>query len=563
AGLMNPSETILHLTVDQGDGIKEKRLATAAEAAQLRDQGVVISDSKTLKDQGTPWKISGAEAREEDILITQTAGSTRDVIDAYGLPLEALRNRITGETIDKVAYIELKDTIDDQFYSFAIRQIQRAVNQNVELIIFEIDSPGGGLLHSADIANTIANLREKDIKTVAFVREQAYSGGTIVALGCDEIYMLPEATIGDAIPVLFLEGQALKDTEGKVLSAERELMHQLAERKNRPPALLEAIADIDLEVFEVTHRKTGRVWFMSEAEIHASGEEWLQGALVPETRKGVALTVGGRRAAELRIAEPPVTDLEDLRARLGIPQDIKFRRIERTWVDHVVFKLNGPAMTGLLFFIGVICIYLELHTMTGFFGIISVLAFGVFFWSKIMGGTAGGLEVILFLIGIGCLALEIFVIPGFGVFGISGILLLLVSLVMASQTFGGITAEYDLIQAGRSVAMFGVALFAVMVTGLLLSSFLPKIPFLRGMILDPPGGLAADGPRLRPELAAAAHPLMASRGRSVTVLRPAGKARLDGQIVDVISDGPFIMEDKDIEVVRITGNRIVVREVQA
>ncbi len=561
-GLLDPAVTIFQLTLDQGDGVKEKRLATEHEARQLREQGVVIADSHTLKEGGTAWKISGAQAREEDILAMRTAGSRRDVIDAYGLPLEAMRDQMPGDRVEKVAYIELKDEIDALFYSFAQRQIDRAVQLGVKLIIFEIDSPGGSLMYSRDLAFLIADLENREIKSVAYIPDKAYSGGTIVALGCDEIYMRSDATLGDAIPIVFAEGQFI-NADGKVLSVETEMLRELGERKHRPAAILEAIADSELEVYEVTHRTTGRVWYMSETEIHETGDEWLQGPLVHESRKGVAITVSGRRAAELKIAEPPVADVDELRERLGIPLDLAFKRIERNWVDTTVFVLNNNWVTGFLFFIAVIGLYLELHTMTGFFGICSVVAFSLFFWSKVMGGTAGGLEIVLFLIGAGCLAMEIFVIPGFGVFGISGILLVLASLVMAGQSFSMVTAEYDLMQAGRSIAMFAASLVAVLFTGVALSHFLPRIPFLKDMILAPPGLAGASGPRLRPDAEQSGHPLMGQQGPAVTVLRPAGKARLSGQLVDVVSDGPFIAEGSSIQVVRISGNRIVVRQVES
>ncbi|MCA9090083.1 MAG: hypothetical protein KDA90_15790 [Planctomycetaceae bacterium] len=557
-GLMDPATVLLQLTIGDRAGAREKRLVTQAEAKQLQEQGVEILDSRTIKEAGTPWSITGAQARADDILAMRTATSRRDIIDAYGLPLEALREKVAGDRVDRVAYIELRDEINALFFSFAQRQIDRAVRDNVKVIIFEIDSPGGDLWYSRDLAFLIADLSEKDIKTVAYIPDKAYSGGTIVALGCDEIYMRPTATLGDAIPLQFSEG-AFIHAEEKILSLEREMLHALAERKNRPAAVLEAMADKNLQVFEATHRTTGRTWYMSEDEIHAQGDEWLQGPRVPESRDGVAITISGKRAAELRVTEPPVQDIDQLRERLGIPLDLKFDRIERTWVDSLVFVLNNNVVAGFILFVAVVSIYIELHTMTGFFGIASVIAFGLFFWSKILGGTAGGLEIVLFLLGMGFLAMEVFVIPGFGVFGVSGILLIVGSLVMASQTFTGLNYEYDLLQTGKTLAVFGTSLFAVMLTGMLLSNFLPRIPFLKDMILSPPG-VSTDGPRLRPDLGQAANPLVGAMGTAVTILRPAGKARLNGELHDVVSDGPFISEGAEIEVVQISGNRIVVRE---
>ena len=118
----------------------------------------------------------------------------------------------------------------------------------------------------------------------------------------------------------------------------------------------------------------------------------------------------------MKIAEAPVNDIEDFKSRIGVPAGMKFVPIEKTWVDNLVFTLNLRPVIVLMIVLGVALIYLELHFMTGFLGILSVICFALFFWANYMGGSAGWLEVLLFLLGIACLALEIFVVPGFGVF---------------------------------------------------------------------------------------------------------------------------------------------------
>ena len=81
------------------------------------------------------------------------------------------------------------------------------------------------------------------------------------------------------------------------------------------------------------------------------------------------------------------------------------------WIDDFVFFLNRPGVVGLLFFIAIICVYLELHLMTGILGLISALCLILFFWSKWLGGTADSLEILLFMFGVVCVAMEIFVLP--------------------------------------------------------------------------------------------------------------------------------------------------------
>jgi membrane-bound serine protease (ClpP class) len=319
-----------------------------------------------------------------------------------------------------------------------------------------------------------------------------------------------------------------------------------------------------LKVFEVTNRETGRVWFMSEEDLHNSNGEWIQGPQLRETNGELLLTVDGTRAHELKLADRPVADFQELRSRLGIPPETRITPLQQTWVDKTVFILNTTGMKVLLLVLGVALLYVELHFMTGVLGLSSVLCFVLFFWSAVLGGTAGWLEITLFVFGIACLALEIFVIPGFGVFGVTGILAMLASLVMALQTFGNFEPGADLNSLLKSVGTVLGAFMGVGILGVALARLLPHTPLYDQMTLGPPGTDDA-APRLRREhdpgeLAAG---LVGRHGRSLTMLRPAGKAEIDGRVIDVQSEGPFIAADAPIEVVSAQGVRVIVREIAA
>ena len=307
------------------------------------------------------------------------------------------------------------------------------------------------------------------------------------------------------------------------------------------------------------------MWYLTEDEIQASNGEWIPGPQVRESNGELLLTVDGRRAHELQLAERPVNDFDDLRGRLGVATDVKLVTVGRTWVDTLVFALNQPTITVLLFVLGLSCLYLEFQFPSGILGILSVVSFSMFFWSRFLGGTAGWLEVILFLLGMGCLAVEIFVIPGFGVFGVSGILMILGSIVMASQTFGNWEPNADLYQLGRTMGIFVTAVITVGVLGAALGRFLPHVPLFEGALLTPPqyGDVSAsEDPKLRlddDDAKVSGYSLLGKSGHSLSFLRPAGKAKIDGRVVDVVSDGPFIPEGSEIEVVQINGNRVVVR----
>ena len=565
--MADPSVTLLSVEVEPREGRTERRLMLRDGLEVLRESGVVVRDSEIVKDPGVPLTLSAERAQRLGVLVGSTTEGLDQVVEAERLPREAMRTRREADENLVVRRIEVFDMIDPLLESFVSNQITAAVADGANLIIFEVDSPGGYLDASLSLANQIADLEDRDIRTVAWIPDEAISGAAIISLGCDEIVLTPGGLIGDAGPIFMREGGAFEHAPEKIVSPLRVELRNLAERKGHPPALAMAMCDKGLAVYEARHAKTGRVAYMTEDMIHDAGGEWVQGRRIPETRddEGLFLTLDGERAAELRLAEPPVRDFDELRQRLGIPEDLRIKTVERTWLDDLVFVLNSTWATTLLLFLGIFCIYLELHLMTGLLTIGAVLCLGLFFWSRTFGGTAGTLGLVLFVLGLALMAVELFVVPGFGVFGVTGILLMIASLVIASMTFDGFRSEDSMAETGKALGEVVVALAGVIVVGSVLTRFLPKIPLFSSMVLAPPGAeeFAADEVRLAPELEApsALAGLAGVSGEAMTTLRPAGKALLDGRYVDVVSDGPFVTAGTAVEVVHVEGNRVVVRPV--
>ena len=198
----------------------------------------------------------------------------------------------------------------------------------------------------------------------------------MIAFGCDKILMHPEAQIGDIGVISLTEpGGQFERAPEKIVSPFLQFASILAKRKNRPPALLQAMIDKDLEVFQVTNKADGRVTYMSEVEIQAANEEWIQGPMVPESRKGLLLTVNGQRAHELQLADAPCHDEDELRSRLGISEKANLTPVASTWVDTLIAVLNSGVGGFLLITLGIICVYVELHLPSGFFAILATVFF--------------------------------------------------------------------------------------------------------------------------------------------------------------------------------------------
>ena len=564
--MMNPSETLLRVSVETSPDAFEQRFLTPSELMVLQNQNAVISKSETIKEAGSPGIFHALDSEKAGFLVLRTAKNRSEIAAAFELPLESMREPLRNNEKVVPRVIAVDGVINRVLGEFVQREVRNAVSEGCNVLILNIDSPGGDKDIAEHLALTLSELDSTKITTVAWIPKGAWSGGALIAFGCDKILMHPDAQIGDIGVITLTEpGGQFERAPEKIVSPFLQFAAVLAKRKNRPTALLQAMIDKDLEVFQVTNKADGRVTYMSEVEIQAANEEWIQGPLVPESRKGLLLTVTGQRAHELQLADAPCHDEDELRSRLGISEKANLTPVASTWVDTLIAVLNSPVGGFLLITLGIICVYIELHLPSGFFAILATVFFSLFFWSRFLGGTAGTLELVLFLLGMGLLALEIFVIPGFGVFGVSGILLTMASLILASHTFSGMTVTESFEESISSLGSLAGAMVTVIAVAAVLNRFLPTIPFLNRLILTPPGYAPAevDGPILSPSLLAThSQPAavdVGATGVTASALRPSGKAMFGDKYLDVVSDGAYIDHGTAIEVIRVAGNRIIVR----
>jgi membrane-bound serine protease (ClpP class) len=278
---------------------------------------------------------------------------------------------------------------------------------------------------------------------------------------------------------------------------------------------------------------------------------------------GGPLLVTARDAEALGMGQS-VRNLEELKAYYGL-QGVTIRVEGPGWVDSLVTTLTDPYVSWLLLFVGLFMMVLELKLPgIGLPAITSALAFMLFFWSHYLGGTADQLEIILFLLGLLSLAIELFVLPGFGVFGMAGIALMLVSVVMASHTFVWPTQEYEYREMGVTIIQLAGALIGVTAGVVVLAHFLPGIPVFNRLILKPEpwGEPASTDPAAKPLMEGydSLAFLIGETGRTTSPLRPTGKARFGNLLIDVTADNFYIEPDSLVEVVEVHGTRVIVKK---
>ena len=465
----------------------------------------------------------------------------------------------------RAVLIRLEGMIGPRLEHYLDGKLKDAEATKADLVIVEIESPGGYLVSSENIAARLRDLRWA--RTVAFVPAEALSGAALIALGCDDIVMASQARIGDAGPIYQAEDFMFKHAPEKIRADLIEFARGLAEAKHRPPALAEAMIDMNVVVYEVRNTRTGRVTYMNDREWESlpDKEQWQKGLPVLESNRGVFLEVLGTKALELGLARAAASTRDELRQVYHLSGN-QLMIVEPTAVDTAVYILNWPLVTGLLFVIGLVGLYFEFSAPgTCIGGLVAALCFGVFFWSHFLGGTAGWLEVILFLAGAAFLAMEVFVIPGTTVAGLTGVLLILASLIMASQSFLVPRTVWQWQMFGTTLAVVGGSLTAFLAAGIFMTWYFGTIPVLGRLVLAPPSPHEAPpGPAVATSVAVAGGRRIVAVGQigeAVSPLRPAGKARFADDLVDVLTEGDFVDQGSRVRVVRVQGTSIVVRQV--
>lgn len=463
--------------------------------------------------------------------------------------------------------IRFTGEIDYRRAAYLRGKLARAQALGADLIVVEIDSPGGLKDESLDLAE---QLRDIDwAYTIAYVPREAISGAALMTLGTDAIYADPNARLGD-IGVIGFDPQlfAFRLAPAKVYSVLVRQARDLAESKGRPAALAEAMIDKDVLVY---HRvgPQGRSEFETRRVVpNRAPEPRLDGGweLIPESGAERFLTLSGVRAKEFGLVQSLVNSREELDRQIGLT--VPYRIFEYRGTDTLVFWLNTPWITALLIIVGLVALYTELASPgIGIGGLVAALCALLFFWSRFLGGTSGILEVLLFLAGVGFLLMEVFVIPGWGITGMLGLALMMLSAVMASQNFilPSTDREWNTLLTSL-VVLLGSTLVVLILAGYI-TRRLGSIPIFNRLVLAGPaaetGALDIDKESAKPQ--PRIHPVVSvgDWGVAESVLRPAGRARFGRNIIDVVSDGSFIERGRQIRVIEIEGNRIVVTEIDS
>ncbi len=434
-----------------------------------------------------------------------------------------------------VLVMPIEGMVDLGMGPFVERALDEAQAQGALGLILDVNTLGGRV----DAAIAIRDqLVQSAVQSVAFINPRAISAGALIALSAQRIAIAQGATIGAATPVMMgAPGEGTQPTDEKTVSYVRKEFRATADARGRPGLIAEAMVDPEVEI---------------------------EGLIA----KGKLLTLTTDEALEHGLADYFAADLDAVLQEQGWV-GAELRQLEMNWAERVVRYLTHPVVASLLMTLGVLGLVVELRTPGfGVPGIVGFLCLCAFFWGHALVQLVGLEQVLLLLAGVLLLAAEIFLIPGFGLAGVLGIAAILYALT--SSLIG---------DGANSSAVLGalarVAISAVLALGasLLVLPFLPKLPGGQRLVLGAalPSG-AGDAPPTAPgsgalvsgsgALVSGSGALVGVRGKALSPLRPAGIAELEGQRVDVVSQGEFIDAGVLLEVVRDEGARVVVKRAE-
>lgn len=408
----------------------------------------------------------------------------------------------------KLVYVvPVENEVERGLEAFLSRITKEAIEEDVDHIIFEIDTPGGRV----DAAGQIAKiLQELDIPTTSFIVNEALSAGSYIALNTDTIYMKSHATMG-ASGVIQSDGSA---ADKKAQSAWIAEMKSAAESKGRDPLYAAAMADPDIDLPQY------------------------------DAGKGKFLTLYPRTAVEVGYAEGIVSHRTELLSELGLSQ-ATIIETEPSLAENIASFLTHPVVVPILLSVASLGLIVELYSpgfgVPGTMGLISLL---LFFYGHVVAGLAGMEAILLLIVGIALIITEFFVAGG--IIGLIGAGAVLGSLFISGANIGHMSLS------------IGIAFLVSMIASVILFKFIgTERGLFRHLILTDRTtselGYVSSKNRLE---------LIGVEGATVTPLRPSGTALFDGERLDVISEGNFVEANEPVKVVKVEGSRIVVRELK-
>lgn len=437
------------------------------------------------------------------------------------------------ETDKNLIYkIEIKKDIDRTSQIYLSRGLSEAQQLEADAVLIHLNTYGG-LLDAADSMRTA--ILYSPIPVYVFIDNNAASAGALISLACKRIYMRKGANIG-AATVVNQTGESMPD---KYQSYMRSMMRSTAEASGK---------DTIVKGNDTTYR-----WKRDPQIAEAMVDDRV---VIPHLiDSGKTLTFTAEEAVKWGFCDGIVESTDEI-----ITKHLGFKEYELTsyspsWLDNLKGFLMNPIFQSILILIIIGGIYFELQTPGIGFPLAAAITAGILYFAPLyIEGLAQNWEILLFIVGLILIALEVFVIPGFGIAGISGITLVVAGFFLA--LIDNVNFNFESVSTsdtGRASLTVVIGFVFGTASVVWLSSRIGTKGIFRKVALTADLENTTASPVLES--------LIGKEGIAATVLRPSGKVLLDGQLYDGVSESGFIEKGTPIRVIRFENAQVYVMEI--
>ncbi|TET37435.1 MAG: hypothetical protein E3J72_05925 [Planctomycetota bacterium] len=487
----------------------------------------------------------------------------------------------------KIAVIDFDGVVDRVMLNTLKRRVDEAVEDGADILLFELTTKGGALSSANEIADLILGQKAH---TIMFVKKEALSAGVLISLAAKEVYIQPDAMFGLAAPWdladLFFSDEETRKELGplreKMKSQLLDKYRRICEKNKYNYDLVRSMIEFEKEFIVVVYidhdgntdqtviPRRSLDSFRTKYEVIEPKGGWQplgEGVLILNGEQASQFGLGSKVAGT---REDIIETIKDQYAdKAGISLDdpqrdslVQVKEYKRTWWEVLITFLAQPLPWITIFMIGLLGLFIEFKTPGfGVPGAIGAACIFLFFFISYVAALATWIEPIMFTIGVVLMLLEIFVIPGFGAAGISGILLMAAAAVLAMQDFTFPTTEFQWSHMLKNAGWLSLGLIFLLAAAWAFARYFPRARGVAGHIIAfGPEPAEVHGGAAKDDIHAG---LVGQSGSAETALRPAGRAIINGRRYDVVTRGSFIDPHDKIIVTEVSGNRIVVRRAEA
>ncbi|WP_236684954.1 MULTISPECIES: NfeD family protein [Sanguibacteroides] len=432
--------------------------------------------------------------------------------------------------------VDIKDEIGPGVWRLVKRSYEEADKANADYMLIHMNTYGGMVVYADSLRSLILNDKRP---SWVFIDNNAASAGALISLACDRIYMREGANIG-AATVVNQTGEAMPD---KYQSYMRSMIRSTAQahgmdtivnggdtvvRWKRDPRIAEAMVDERIAIKGVTD-------------------------------SGKIVTFTPHEAIKFGFCDGIAENVSEVVRSEGI-SDYEIKEYHATGMDKLIGFLIHPIVQGILIMIIIGGIYFELQTPGVGFPLVAALAACVLYFAPLyLEGFANNIELIMFVVGVILLLTEIFVIPGFGVAGISGIVCIIASLVLAGIDDVSFDFFHDFIRAIIRSIFFVISCSLISLFGSIWLS--RKLFASRRLGWSLQAEETTDSGFVGVDMTAKQE--LGKEGIAETDLRPAGKVSVDGEQYDAVSNlGMYIPKGNRVKVVKYQAGQLYVESVK-